>query len=331
MTYAVNQLIRVGDFNSFAGASGTSAYGSEPASASLAGGASLGLLYGPGYGSWGYNQSAISLTTVSTSNQIQTGPWTNLRNILAAVRTHQTGAVDSLVPPTGVLVAGHLVDAHESSPPTSDPYDFNSVIDLALGNRFTLASGTLITLGTVTRATSWGAGVGTIQSVFRTTWADANAAGFFFNTGGYVRLTFSQPVTTIQDSDWSDAFVNRIGQIRVGAKTTINTGSVSIPTAIGFYNLTGSYQTVWSGSGANGFVNAHYNSNSVQVEALVGGAALNGRPGAYIDFRITLSDPSHNAPDGVSLGTAMAVSVVKDTTNLTTVPATPGYSLTSGF
>lgn len=331
MSYAVGQIIRVGEYNGFAGASGTGSYVAEPSSATIAGGASLGLLYGPGYGSYGYNQSDISLSPVSSGDPIRTGEWTNLRNILAKVRTHQNGSVDSLVPPTSVFATNHVVEAHESSAPTSNPYDFDSMINLALANRFALSGGTLISLQTMTRSGSWGAGAGTIQGVLRTVWANADAAGFFFNTGGYVRFNFTQPVSTSQDSDWADAFTTRIASVKFGAKSVTNTGTVSISTVLGYYALTGSYQTVWLGTGANGFVNASYSPNTVRIEALVSGASAHGRPGTTIDFRITLNE-SHTGPiDQVSSGTAVSMSVVKDTTVLTTVPATPTGSIQTNW
>ncbi len=331
MTYVVNQIIRVGEYNSFAGASGTSTYGSEPGGASITGGASLGLLYGPGYGSWGYNQSDISLSAVTTADLYRTGQWTNLRNILANIRTHQTGSVDVSVPPTSVFAVDHVVEAHNSAAPTSNPYDLQNAINAAVGNRFLLAAPTLISLTSMTRSTAWGSGVSSLDGVFSCTWADADAAGFFFNTGGYIRFNFVQPVTTTQDADWSDAFTNRIATLRFGAKSTINTGSVPITTALGYYALTGSYQTVWTGS-VNGFVGHQYVANSVTLQAKVTGSALHGRPGSVVSLWITCADNfTSGFGDQVSLGTQAVMAAVKDTTNLSTIPATPVGAIVSNW
>lgn len=328
MTYQLNQLIRASDYNSFAGASGTSSYGSEPSAATLAGGASIGRMYGPGYGSWGWNQSDISLSPVVADALIRTGSWTNLRNILAKIRTHQTGSADALIPSTAVLAANHQIEAHVIA---NNSYDLPAVIALALANRFQMSGGTLFALANMTRATSWGSSTGGIQGIFEISFADANAAGFFFNTGGYIQFGLTQPVTTTQDADWADAFSTRIGSIRFNGAGGSNTGSVSVTSSVGYYQLTNVYQTVWLGTGANGFVNAHYAANTVKVEALVSGTAANGRPGETLRFRVTCTDTHTGTSDSVSSGTVVTMSAVKDTTNLTTVPATPTGSVITGW
>lgn len=330
MTYALNQPIRIGEYNSFVGANGTSAYGAEPAGTTVATGANLGIMYGPGYGSWGYNQSAISLATVTTADQIKSSQWTNLRNILANIRTHQTGSVDVLIPSTSLFNVGHVVEAHVVAPPTSDPYDIPAMIDLAAGNRFAMAAPTLFSLQTMTRVGSWGAAGGNITGTLTCSWADADAAGWFFNTGGYIQFVFSQPITTVQDNDWNTAFAARIGSMRFGATGMTCTGTSGFTSAVGYYGLSGTYQTAWlTTSQTNGFINGHYNTNSIRVEARCTGTPAHGRLGEVVDFRFTLTDDHIGlGTDSVSAGTAVSMTAVKDTTNLTTPPATPGSAIT---
>ena len=330
MTYALNQLIRIGDYNSFVGANGTSTYVSSPGGVTIASGANLGILYGPGYGSWGYNQSDISLTPVTTSDLIKSSHWTDLRNVLANIRTHQNGSVDVLVPPTSVMAVGHVIEAHVAAAPTNDSYDLPAMINLAMANRFTMKTPTLFALDTMTRVGTWGAAGGSITGTLTTTFVDADQAGWFFNTGGYIQFLFSQPVTTTQDNDWNTAFVTRIGSMRFGAAGMTCSGTSGFSSGLGYYGLTGTYQTVWlTTSQTNGFVNGHYNTNSIRVEARCTGTSAHGRPGEVIDFRITLTDTHVGlGSDAVSGGTVVAMSAVKDTTNLTTPPATPTGAIT---
>ena len=315
MAYEIGNDILDNEINGFIGSGGTAAYASQVAVDAAA--PCVGAVYGVGFGNRGYGQSAITLTPVTAGQVISSSEWTDMRNALAVALEHQTGSVPGTLPPVGQLAVGQLIEAHESGPPTNDAFDFNSHISSIDSSRFTVdaaKSGTFSTTGTSsnTRGSSWGSGSGSINLIFDVSWGTENAARYFFNSGGQVRIDMTHPAGTPQDNDWRTSLITRLGQVRMTYTATSSTGTSGLSSGIGFYDLTGSYQTIINGANIG---TGAYTTNDVLIEAhRLSFSGVNGGNGTGVRIRITLTD-QHSNPffDSVSSGTRADFSVLKAT------------------
>jgi hypothetical protein len=154
-------------------------------------------------------------------------------------------------------------------------------------NKFVLTDPLQYTIATGTSYNNVTAGVtpwtNTLTWTYQVDFSSWNNARYFFNSGGNLRLNGSySPIVSPEDAQWDSMMTTMSPLIFDYSSTTPNTGSGG--TAIGFYNLTTAYQTLYlktySGGGA-------YTNSFVQVEGKLNAAAgTNG----LVDFRITLND-----------------------------------------
>ena len=137
-------------------------------------------------------------------------------------------------------------------------------------------------------------------------------ARYFFNSGGQMRVDLSHPAGTAQDNDWSTSLGTRLGQVRMTYTATTSTGTSALSSALGFYDLTGAYQTIIDGTDIG---TGAYTTNDVLIEAKVlSVVGTNGGNGTTVRVRITLTDQHINAfADSVSGGTLASFSVLKAT------------------
>lgn len=315
MAYEIANDILDTEINGFIGASGTSAYASQVAVDAAA--PAVGAVYGVGYGDRGYGQTTFTLAAVTSGNVITSAQWTDMRDALDVCSEHQAGTASATIPPTTLLDAGDLIQAHESDPPTSDPFDFNSNISTIDTSRFVVdatKSSALVTAGTSsnTRVGSWGAGAGAIDCEFDFAFSSEDEARHFFNSGGQMRIDLSHPAGTPQDNDWLASLGTRLGQVRMTYTATTSTGTSALSSTLGFYDLTGAYQTIIDGTNIG---TGLYSTNDVLIEARVlSVVGTNGGNGTTVRMRITLTDEHANAfSDSVSGGTSASFSVLKAT------------------
>ena len=331
MAYQAGDNILDNEYNGFIGSGGTAAYASQAAVNAAA--PAVGANYGVGYGDRGYGQTAITLSPVTAGALINSSEWTDMRNALAVIREHQTGGVPSTVPPTSVLQVGDVITAHESDPPSNDPDDFNSQISAGDSSRFVADAakvGTFSTTGSSssTRGSSWGSGSGSINCIFDYGFGSENAARYFFNSGGQLRIDMTHPAGTPQDNDWRSSLITRLGQVRMTYTATTSTGTSGLSSGIGYYDLTGSYQTIINGANIG---TGAYTTNDVLIEAhRLSFGGVNGGNGSGVRVRITLTDQHVNAFfDTVSAGTSASFSVLKAT--FLSGIVTPSGTVTNAF
>lgn len=327
MTYQAGSTILAADFNNFLGTNGTSAYASSGAAQEK-----VGALYGVGYADRGYGQSAVSQAVVSANTSITSTHWTNLRSMISTIATHQ-GTSTTLLPPSGELASGQTIEAHESSAPTSDAYDINGMIALIDTNRNTANVGSMTLTSnahTVTRASTWGSGGSeTINCTVDITWGSEDAARYFFNSGGEVRLVLSHSSTSgSQNQNWNTILSTGVGTITFSAHATARSGSSGSGSAIGYYELTGSNQTIYNGTNIG---TGAYSANDVTVQAQrLSYTGTNGANGTGIRIVVSLVDQHSGTSDTVASGTALNISHYRATTYLTGISA-PSYSTVDGF
>jgi hypothetical protein len=168
MTYVKGSLVQASDYNNFAGGASANVNGQ------------LNSIWSTGKGSAGYGQTAVANVT-AVANLITATQWTTLVTALNNARKHQSGnSYTSL----GTYTAGTLVNATTN---------FASNLAAAYANRLT-ASATYKVTGSnfasgFTFATNTSAQ--TFQLTRTATFANANAARYFFNAGGSLTIVFN--------------------------------------------------------------------------------------------------------------------------------------------
>lgn len=188
MTYTSTGLIQATDYNGFV---------------STTANANLNDIWGPGSGDKGYGQTALS--TVSAGGTVTATQWASLVNTIPSVASHQGTTITTRTAPT-----------------TGTTISILSAIDTDLTNITTSrgnasASGTAISTfsGSMSKTTDTGSGASTWTITFTqtVTFASANAARYFFNAGGLVKLMYGKSsVGTDHDQDWND-FAAKCGSI----------------------------------------------------------------------------------------------------------------------
>lgn len=263
MAYSQGGLIEASDYNTFIGNTTSG----------------LNRVWSTGAGDAGYGQTDIG--TVSPAATVTATNWATLVNNLAAVGAHQGTTLTSRTAP----VAGNLIAilANVSADITS--------VTTNRGNA--VASGT--TIGTFTGSVSKTSGTGSGQSAWSitftqtVTFASANAARFFFNAGGIVRLLYGKSSTgTDVDPDWNTLagqcgsinFTGRVnsnnqsiaGQVYSGTTRLGGTGGTqtTLATTTGFYNLTagGAAVTIFQLNNAG----APYVADFIRTQVALNGA-----------------------------------------------------------
>jgi len=228
MTYSVGGLIQATDYNGFV---------------STTVGANVNATWSTGTSSAGYGQSALA--TVSVGGTVTAAQWASLVNTIAAMANHQGTTITARTAPT----AGTLISVLSAvNTDITNCYN-NRGNAVAVGSQYTSWTGTN-SKTTATSGASW-----TITFTNTVTFADANAARYFFNAGGIVVLDVSKTATgQTGDPEWNDLANTLCGEIRFtgGALTqtiagTAYTGTTKIggtgtpntlSTGTGYFDLT---------------------------------------------------------------------------------------------
>lgn len=229
MTYSSGGLIQATDYNGFV---------------STTAGANVNATWSTGTSNAGYGQTALSTVTAGSSTVTAT-QWASLVNTISSMASHQGTTITARTAPT----AGTLISVLSAvNTDITSCYNNRSNAN-ALGTQFTGWTGT----NSKTAAT--GAGVWTITFTNTVTFASADAARYFFNAGGLIKLDVSKTSTgAFGDPEWNDLANTLCGDIYfsgIGTAHTIagtsytgttkigGTGSPNtLTTSTGFYALT---------------------------------------------------------------------------------------------
>jgi len=232
--------------------------------------ANINAVISTGSGDSGYGLTAVS--SVSVGATISAAQWNSLLDGLQTAGNHQgttlTNASNTVTTGGNILPLANLA----------------ADITLIDTNRLTADAGNMSTgvAGTSSsRTTAW---TGTVSHTFTVTYADANAARYFFNSGGKIKFAFSRSggTTSDQNTSWTN-LLSGLGTIEFGAQAAQSTGSS------GFYDLTGTPASVYNsavGSGA-------YSANDVDIAASVSSNV--------ITFTVSFND-DHAAATGTYTG-----------------------------
>jgi len=232
MTYSVGGLIQATDYNGFA---------------STTSNANVNDIWSTGSGDKGYGQSALS--TVSAAATVTATNWAGLVNNIASMGSH-----------TGTSITAR------TAPVTGDTITILAALNTDLTNITTnrgnaVASGTTVGTfsGTTSKTGTTGSGTAawTITFTHTVTFASANAARYFFNAGGLIKIMYGKTSTgTDHDPDWNTLagqcgdifFSGRVnnttntiaGQAYTGTTRLNGTGGTetTLATTTGFFSLT---------------------------------------------------------------------------------------------
>ena len=259
MTYVSTGVIQAADYNGFV---------------NLTAGANVNATWSTGTTSAGYGQTAIS--SVSASGVVTAVNWASLVNTIASMASHQGTAITARTAP----VTGNTVSILSA---------LNTDITNCYNNRGNaVANGTQFTGWTGTNSLTGGRGAGawSISFVNTVTFASADAARYFFNAGGRIKIDVSKTATgNTGDPEWNDLANTLCGDIFItgGAYSqtiagTVYTGTTksggsgtpnTLTTTTGWFDLTGTPTIVYKQFADTAPYTANFIQHSLSATATV--------------------------------------------------------------
>jgi hypothetical protein len=301
MSYAQFGTIQASDFNTFVGGNPTTTANT------------LNATWSTGGSSAGYGQAAVA-NVAAGQTVVATSYWNALVSNTASAATHQGTSISTVTAPTSGGVITYL---------SSIPTNLSSIYS----NRLNAASQGSTTSNTQTYGSSWS---NSLTFTFTAGFANGDAARYFFNSGGQLKVTCSSPtgtginlllnnlasnVGTVVLSAPSSGTVKVVGTTYNGI-TKIGGGgnSPTISTNSGYYGLTTTNTTVFTQTASTG-PSGYLNTNISVV------AKTNGTVGTHADNGnvITVYVTWNEVPSGLSVnsGSATTLTIVPpETTNL---------------
>lgn len=295
MTYAQFGLVQATDYNNLTG-------GPTSTTANT-----LNATWATGSGNAGYGQTALA--NVAVGDNVSASAWANLVNRTSNAATHQGSSITSVTAP----VSGGLI-TFVSAVPTN--------LQTIYTNRLNAQTVGSTTANTATRGTTWNTA---LTFTHTATFANADAARYFFNAGGSLKITCSHPSGVNIDLLFNNLASN-VGTVVLSAPVSgsITVAGVSyngvtkvggggstptINTNIGFYALTTANTTLFTQLASTG--PAAYQSTFIRV---IGAVNSNSAPTV-----VTLYTVWDEVPDGYTVSTGSATTLTAqapETTNL---------------
>ncbi len=238
--------------------------------------ANVNAVIGTGTGDKGYGLSEVS--TVSAGGTIQASDWNSLLSGLQKGANHQG---------TTLTNASNTVSTGGNIVPLSN---LGADITLIDTNRLNAAGANMSTgvAGvTSTRTTAW---TTQVTHTFTVTYASANAARHFFNSGGKIKMAFSRSggTSSTQNTSWTNLFSD-LGTVSLNANGTTISGSSQGGNGAngsrGFHQLNATPAEILNTTSST----ADYTANDLDIKASVSGAV--------VTITITLND-DHVAETG---------------------------------
>jgi hypothetical protein len=197
MTYSAGQLIEAADYNGFV---------------STTSGANVNNVWSTGSGDAGWGQSALA--TVAAAGSITATQWASLVNTISSMASQTGTTITSRSAP----VAGNTIQILAALNTDLTNITANRQNAVANGTQFTGWTGT----NSKTAATA--AGAWTITFVNTVTFASADAARYFFNAGGRIKIDVSKTATgQTGDPEWNDLANTLCGDIFITGGTATQT------------------------------------------------------------------------------------------------------------
>lgn len=306
MTYAQFNTIEATDYNNLVGG--------DPVTTS----GRLNTVWATGGTNAGYGQTPEGNVTVG--NTVTAAKWANLVNTTSNIAVHQGTSITSVTAP----VTGGTI-TYLSAIPTNLTTIYNS--------RLNAASQGSTTANSVSVGTTWSSIATFTHTV---TFSSGDAARYFFNAGGQLKVTCSHANSTAGINLLFNNLASNVGTVALSSPTSgsITVSGVSyngvtkvggggnsptISTNSGYYALSTSNTTLFTQTASTG--PSGYLSTFIRVIAKTNGAqGSNGDVGNVITI-YTIWD---EVPDGITVGTG-------STTTVTIVPPASTYLPTTSW
>jgi hypothetical protein len=312
MSYAQYQTIAAADFNALVG-------GNPTATANT-----LNATWSTGSGAAGYGQTAQANVTAGTT--IVASDWANLVNRTASAASHQGSSITSVTAP----VAGGTI-TYLSAIPTN--------LQTIYTNRRNAATQSSTTSNAVAAGSTWSS----IATFTHTaTFANGDAARYFFNSGGQLAITVSHANTTAGINLLLNQLCTNVGTV-VMSSVTSGTASIAgtsyngvtkvggggnaptISTNSGYYAWTTAnanvfYQT--ASTGPSGYLSTNINI-FVKTNGTVGS---NGDVGNVV----TIYTVWDEIPNGLTVGTGSTTTLTVRPPEVTNISNTWGTITLAG-
>lgn len=311
MSYAKFGTIQASDFNTFVG-------GNPTATANT-----LNATWAVGSGTAGYGQTAQA--NVAVGDVVRAAEWSNLVTRTASAASHQGSSITTVQAP----VVGDTI-TYLSAIPTN--------LQTIYSNRLNAASQGSTTANTATYGSAWSAALTFTHTV---SFANGDAARYFFNSGGQLKVTCSHPSGTGINLLFNNLASN-VGTVTMSSPTSgaITVGGVSyngitkiggggnsptISTNSGYYAMTTSNANVFTQTASTG--PSGYLSTFIRVIAKSNGTqGSNGDAGSTITFYTVWDE----VPDGLSVASGSATTVTVAAPETTYLANTWGTISVSG-
>jgi hypothetical protein len=197
MAYSAGGLIEATDYNGFV---------------STTSGANVNNVWSTGSTDSGWGQTALA--TVSAAGSITATQWASLVNTISSMASQTNTTITSRVAP----VAGNTIQILAALNTDLTNITANRQNAVANGTQFTGWTGTNSKTAATSGAT-W-----TISFVNTVTFASANAARYFFNAGGRIKIDVSKTATgATGDPEWNDLANTLCGDIFITGGTATQT------------------------------------------------------------------------------------------------------------
>ena len=197
MAYSAGGLIEATDYNGFV---------------STTSGANVNNVWGTGSGDSGWGQSALA--TVSPAGSITATQWATLVNTISSMASQTGTTITSRSAP----VAGNTIEILDALNTDLTNITANRQNAVANGTQFTGWTGTNSKTAATSGAT-W-----TISFTNTVTFASADAARYFFNAGGRIKIDVSKTATgETGDPEWNDLANTLCGDIFITGGTATQT------------------------------------------------------------------------------------------------------------
>ena len=312
MAYAQFGLIQASDFNTFVGGNPTTTANT------------LNATWATGGGTAGYGQTAVANVAVGNT-VVATGQWNALVTNTASAATHQGSSITSVTAPT----AGGTV-TFLSAIPTN--------LQTIYSNRLNAATQGSTTSNTATFGSSW---QNQLTFTHTATFANGDAARYFFNSGGQIKMTVSHPggsgvnlllnnlasnVGTVVQSAPTSGTVSIVGTSYAGIQKVGGGGNApTVDSTKGYFGMTTSNATVFTQTASTG--PAGYLGTFIRFIARSNGTqGSNGDTGSVI----TIYTVWDEVPDGLSASSGSATTMTLSLPESTNIANTWGAITLAG-
>ena len=293
MSYAQFGLVEATDFNTLVGGNPTSTANT------------LNATWATGSGQAGYGQTAVA--NVAAGQTVAATSWASLVNNTANSATHQGSSITSVTAP----VAGGVV-TYLSAIPTN--------LQTIYSNRRNAATQGSTTANAITTGSTW---INQATWTHTATFANVDAARYFFNAGGQLKITCAHSNSTAGINALFNGLASNVGTLVFSGMDSTTTATIAgtsyrgfqkvggggnspspyVQTA-GYFGLSSANTTVFTQT-ATGSPAGYVNSFITVIAKTDGAAGSNAGNGSVI----TIYTVWDEVPNGLTVGTGSTVTL----------------------